>query len=177
VKEPIVVVDYDARWPALYEQEKAQILKIIGSRIVAIEHVGSTAVPGLGAKPIVDIMAGVCILPDAEGCIEPLKNIGYKYVAEYEASIPERRFFHRGPSDIPNQHFHLHMVERSSNFWKRHILFRDYLRTHPEVAQQYCRLKKELAAKHGADRDAYTEAKTSFIESVVSHACGRVEQL
>jgi GrpB-like predicted nucleotidyltransferase (UPF0157 family) len=170
VKNPVIIVDYDARWPKLYEKEKVKILKAIGSKVVAIEHVGSTAVPGLGAKPIVDIMVGVRIISDAEDCIEPLKNIGYEYVPEYEAEIPERRYFRKGPSEVPNRHFHLHMVERTSNFWQRHALFRDYLRTHPETAQQYYRLKKELAAKHGANREAYTEAKTSFIESVVAKA-------
>jgi len=173
VKNPVVIVDYDARWPIIYEKEKARILKAIGGKVVAIEHVGSTAVPGLGAKPVIDILVGVRSLSDVEECIEPLKHIGYEYVPEYEASIPERRYFRRGPSEVPNRHFHLHMVERTSNFWARHILFRDYMRTHPEIAQQYCRLKKELAAKHGADREAYTEAKTSFIESVVARAHSR----
>jgi GrpB-like predicted nucleotidyltransferase (UPF0157 family) len=170
VKNPLVIVDYDTRWPKIYEIERARILKAIGSKVVSIEHVGSTAVPGLGAKPTIDILVGVRSLSDAEECIEPLRKIGYEYVPEYEAEIAERRYFRKGPSEVPNRHFHLHMVERISNFWQRHILFRDYLRTHPETAQQYYRLKKELAAKHGSNREAYTEAKTSFIESVVAKA-------
>jgi GrpB-like predicted nucleotidyltransferase (UPF0157 family)/predicted RNA-binding protein associated with RNAse of E/G family len=170
MEHPVVIVDYDPTWPAIYEREKALILRAVGDVILAIEHVGSTAVQGLGAKPTIDIMVGLNRLTDAVNCIEPLKRIGYEYQPEHEASIPERRFFRKGPSDVPNQHFHLHMVERTSDFWKSHLLFRDYLRTHPQVAQQYYRLKKALASEYGLDREAYTEAKTSFIESVLNEA-------
>jgi|Deesub1362A_J573_1020465.scaffolds.fasta_scaffold00079_108 GrpB-like predicted nucleotidyltransferase (UPF0157 family) len=171
MKGPIIIVDYNPQWPILYEEEKIMILSVIGDKVVAIEHIGSTAVPGLGAKPIIDIMVAVRHLSDADECIEPLQSIGYEYVPEYEVSIPERRFFRKNPVKVPPKaHIHLHIVERTSDFWERHILFRDFLRTHPEIAQQYCQLKKELAAKFGSDRDAYTAAKTSFIESVVEMA-------
>ena len=169
-KSSIIIATYDPKWPIIYEEEKAKIVNAVGNKVVAIEHVGSTAVPGLGAKPVIDIMVGISRLSDAKECIEPLKKIGYKYVPEYEASIPERRFFRKGPSEAPNQHFHLHMVELTSSFWKRHLLFRDYLRAHPSVAQRYYRLKKELAAKHGSDHEAYTESKSSFIEHVLAKA-------
>ena len=113
-------------------------------------------------------MVAVNRLSDAEKCIEPLESIGYEYVPEYNDIIPERRYFHKGP---PGAHtHHLHMVELTSDFWERHLLFRDFLRAHPEEAQQYYQMKKELAAKSGSDRDAYTDAKTSFIESVVAKA-------
>ena len=170
MKRSIAIADYDPKWPIMYEEEKAEILSVIGHKIVAIEHIGSTAVPNLGAKPIIDIMVAVRHLSDAEECIEPLKSIGYEYAPENEIAIPERRYFQKGPSEVPNQHLHLHMVERTSDFWQRQLLFRDYLRTHPDVANKYYRLKKELAAKHGSNREAYTDAKTSFIESVVAQA-------
>jgi len=169
VEGSVIIVEYDPKWPVIYEQEKAKILGVIGSKVVAIEHVGSTAVSGLGAKPIIDIMVGVADLSDAKECIEPLRSIGYEYVPEYEASMPERRYFRKGPR-VPNQHFHLHMVEYKSDFWTRHLLFRNYLRTHAKTAQQYYQLKKKLAGKHGADREGYTEAKTAFIQSVVTKA-------
>jgi len=156
----------------MFESEKARILGVIRKKIVAIEHVGSTAVPGLGAKPIIDIMVGVRRLSKAQDCIGPLETIGYEYVPEYEVSIPERRYFRRGSSNMPNKHFHLHMVEYNGDFWKRHLLFRDYLRAHPHAARKYHKLKKELAAKYRLNRDAYTEAKTLFIESVISKASG-----
>jgi GrpB-like predicted nucleotidyltransferase (UPF0157 family) len=117
-------------------------------------------------------MVAVRHLSDAHGCIEPLEAIGYEYVPEYEVSIPERRYFRKGPSNRPNRHFHLHMVEYDGDFWKRHLLFRDYLRAHPHAAREYHKLKKGLAAKYRLNRDAYTEAKTLFIESVVSKASG-----
>jgi len=83
--------------------------------------------------------------------------------------MPERRFFRRGEPPR-EQHYHLHMVEKRSEFWKQPLLFRDYLRTHPEKARQYCELKKKLASKYGSNREGYTNAKTQFIESVVKEA-------
>lgn len=164
----IVLVDYDPQWPILYEGEKGQLLGVIGHAVVAIEHVGSTAVPGLGAKPTIDIMVAIRDLADAAECIEPLEKIGYEYLAEYEALIPERRFFRKGSAKAPS--YHLHMVELTSEFWETHLRFRDLLRTNPEVAEEYYQLKKELAVKYGSNRDAYTDAKTPFIQSVVANA-------
>jgi GrpB-like predicted nucleotidyltransferase (UPF0157 family) len=171
VSTSVVVVDYDPQWPSQYEEEKDRILGAIGDVAVAIEHIGSTAVPGLGAKPIIDIMVAVSRLADAERCIDPLQEIGYEYVPEYNDVIPERRYFHKGPPGART--YHLHMVELTSGFWERHLLFRDFLRTHPKEARRYHELKKELAAKFGSDRDGYTEAKTSFIESVIAKSRDR----
>lgn len=169
MSSPIKIVDYDSRWPRLYEAERRLILNVIGQIVTRVEHIGSTAVPGLGAKPTVDIMVAVDHLRDAERCIEPLQRIGYEYQPEHEVSISERRFFRKG--DPPReQHFHLHMVELTSDFWQRHLLFRDHLRTHLEVAREYYELKKRLANKYGSDREGYTEAKTSFIISTVAKA-------
>jgi len=168
MEHPVVIVEYDPQWPVQFEEEKERILRVTGHIIVTVEHVGSTAVLGLGAKPIIDIMVGVHRLADARECIEPLKTIGYEYMPEYEAEMPERRYFHRGPPG--GRTCHMHMVELDGDFWERHLLFRDYLRTHPEVSQQYHLLKKELAAKHGSDRAAYTEAKTSFIRCIEDRA-------
>jgi len=166
---PVRIVNYDHQWIVLFTNEKRLIQDVIGHIIVKIEHIGSTAVPKLGAKPIIDIIIAVNNLSDAKKCIGPLKSIGYEYVPEHENSMPERRYFHKGKPP-KEQHYHLHMVELASDFWKRHLLFRDYLRTHPEVAQEYFELKMRLATKYSSDREEYTEAKTSFIESVVSKA-------
>lgn len=164
----VVIGDYDPQWPVSYKEENDRIQAVIGHQIVAIEHVGSTAVPGLGAKPIIDIMVAVRRLTDADECVEPLTSIGYEYVPEYENEIPERRYFHKGPQGARTHH--LHMVELGSDFWDRHLLFRNFLRKHPEVARQYYQLKQELATTYASDRRAYTEAKASFIESVVAKA-------
>ena len=169
MSRPVNIVDYDPEWPDLYEAEKRRILDAVGDVIIRIEHVGSTAVPGIGAKPTIDIMVAVNSLSDAEECIEPLQRIGYEYQPEHEAAMPERRFFRRG-NPPKEQHYHLHMVKQISDFWKRHLLFRDYLRVHPKAAHDYYELKKKLAHKCGSDREGYTAAKTSFIESVVERA-------
>lgn len=170
IARPVEIFDYDREWPSKFLEESTKIMGVIGDTVVEVEHVGSTAVPGLCAKPIIDIMVGIRKLIDAENCIVPLESIAYEYVPEYEVSIPERRYFRKGPSEMPNKHFHLHMVEHGSDFWKRHLLFRDYLRTHPGAALEYCELKKRLASKYRLNREAYTEAKTTFIESIVSKA-------
>ena len=173
-RPPVTIVDYNARWPALYDEEKGRILAAIDPWVADIQHVGSTAVPGLGAKPIIDIMVGRRSLDDARHCIAPLETIGYQYIPEYEDELPERRYFRWPGGDTYRGRgsHHLHMVETTSDFWRRHLLFRDYLRRHPEVAREYECLKRELAARYGADREGYTEAKTEFITSVEEKAGG-----
>ena len=173
VGHPVIIADYNPQWPVQYEEEKERILGLIGHKVLGIEHVGSTAVPGLGAKPIIDIMVAVGHLADAEECIELLPGIGYEYVPPSEVGIPERRYFRKGTPEVRTHH--IHMVELTSDFWERLLLFRDFLRTHPDVAQQYYQLKKGLAAKYGSDREGYTEAKTSFIEPVVARARTSIE--
>ncbi|MCW4051786.1 MAG: GrpB family protein [Candidatus Bathyarchaeota archaeon] len=165
----VKIVDYDLQWPIVYEEERHRILEATGDIIAGIEHIGSTSVPNLGAKPIIDIMVAIDKLEDAEKCIKPLQKLRYEYQPEHEAEMPGRRFFRKG-NPPKEQHYHLHMVELTSEFWQRHLLFRDYLRTHPETAQEYHELKKRLADKYGADRESYTEAKTSFIGAVLEEA-------
>lgn len=165
--DPIVIADYDVAWPARFEAEKARILGAIGTWAVAVEHIGSTAVPGLAAKPIIDIMVGVASLDCAAQCIAPLQALGYEYVPEFEADIPERRYFRRKSA---SEAYHLHLVAVTSGFWERHLLFRDYLRTHPGAARAYENLKRELAARFGSDREAYTDAKTTFIATIEGQA-------
>jgi len=95
-----VIVAYDPRWPALFEEERARLLASIGPLLAAIEHVGSTAVPGLAANPIIDMMGGVRELGEVIRYVAPLEGIGYEYVPQYEAYIPERRYF-RKPRTVP----------------------------------------------------------------------------
>jgi GrpB-like predicted nucleotidyltransferase (UPF0157 family) len=168
-REPVIIVDYDPNWPKVFEAEKARLLQASDGWIVAIEHAGSTSVPGLGAKPIIDILAGVRTLDEGRKTIEPLtKQLGYDYVPEYEQDMPERLYFHKHPP-IGDQ-FHLHMVEIGGAFWERHLLFRDYLRSRPETVQDYDRLKRKLAAEFGSNREGYIDAKTDFIQSIEAKA-------
>ena len=162
--DEVIVVDYDPAWPARYEKERVRIARALRHVVVAIEHVGSTAVPGLAAKPIIDIMVGVREQADGERCIQPLEAIGYEYRGEGE--IPGWRHFRRGD---PRSH-HLHLVEQHSDFWKGHIRFRDLLREDADVARQYGALKRELAVTFRTQRLDYTEAKTPFIEAAMARA-------
>lgn len=164
---PVIIVEYDPQWPILYEEEKRRILEAVGHKVLAIDHIGSTAVPGLGAKPIIDIMAGVHQLADADECLPCLQKIGYIDVTP-EPENPEWYYcLGKGPHSTG---YHLHLVKFMNDHWRRHLLFRDFLRTHPEVAQQYYELKKKLALEYGSDRVGYTNAKTSFIESATARA-------
>lgn len=165
---PVVIVDYDPRWPEAYERARLDIVAAGGGDVVAVEHVGSTAVPGLSAKPIIDIMAGVRCLADVERFRPALEAAGYVYHPEMEQFIPDRRYFTKGSGGVSVQH--LHVAEHGGEFWERHLLFRDYLRAHPEARAAYDRLKRQLAARFRDDRPAYTDAKTEFIEGIVARA-------
>ncbi len=167
--DPVIVVPYDEAWPSLFEEEQSRIESAIGPWVEQIEHVGSTAVPGLAAKPVIDIMVGVKSLGDSPILIERLAGVGYEYVPEFERVLPFRRYF-RKVRDGRRTH-QIHLVERSNGrWWERHLLFRDYLRTHPETAREYGRLKDHLAERFRSDREAYTDAKTDFISEVVRRA-------
>lgn len=169
MRQPVVIVDYDPNWPRVFEAEKARLQAVTGGLLVSIEHVGSTAVPGLSAKPIIDILAGVRTLDEGRRTIGPLtEQLGYQYVPEFEVDMPYRLYFHRHPAQ--GDQFHLHMVETTSEFYERHLLFRDYLRAHPEAAQAYADLKRRLADEYGSNREGYTDAKTEFVRSIETQA-------
>jgi GrpB-like predicted nucleotidyltransferase (UPF0157 family) len=161
---PIEIVPYNRQWPEIFEKERQALLSVIGDKAVFIEHIGSTFVPRLGAKPIIDIMVGVQQLVDKDDYIQAIKELGYIYVPEYEETIPDRWFFYKGK---PNLHtHHLNVVEFEKDFWRRHLLFRDYLRSHPYMAKKYYQLKNDLARRCGSNREAYTELKTAFVKSI-----------
>jgi GrpB-like predicted nucleotidyltransferase (UPF0157 family) len=151
-------------WRQLFAQEEARLRDAVGEHVAAIEHVGSTAIRGISAKPIIDIAVGVRGLADAEKCVRPLEAMGYEYRGEN--GIPGRYYFIKGE---PRTH-HLHMVEFDSELWRSHLLFRDYLRRRPEVANEYEAVKNELARKYPDDRAAYTDGKGVFIRRVLDAA-------
>ena len=162
--EAVHIVEYSPNWPTLYEQEKKLIVGVLGHAITDIQHIGSTAVPGLGAKPIIDILVAAHKRGPVEEYSGRLRPIGYRHQSHEDDA--KRLFFQKG---TPRTH-HLHIVEYDSWEYRRHILFRDCLRTHPETAQRYEKLKRELAIKFASDREDYTESKSEFIESVVDRA-------
>ena len=164
--QPIEVVDYDQDWPRQYGEERERIGAAIGDVTLAIEHVGGTAVPGLPAKPVIDLMVGVEDIERAGPAVAGLINLGYEYIPELESQLPDRRYFRKGS---PETH-HVHMVPVSSDYWAEHLLFRDYLRSHPQAAEEYGKLKRGLAGRHRLDRDAYRAGKVPFIDTVVAAA-------
>ncbi len=158
------LVPHIEQWHDLFAEEKDLLRAAIGEYVLGIEHVGSTAICELSAKPIIDIAVAVREIADVEKCVMPLAHIGYEYRGEQ--GIAGRHFFGKGE---PRTH-HLHMVELSSDFWRSHLLFRDYLRQHSDVAQEYGRLKRELAREYKDNREAYTNGKAAFIEQVLKTA-------
>ena len=163
--EKIIIKDYDAKWQKLFEEEATAIMEAIGHYVADIQHIGSTAVSGLAAKPVIDIMVGLRRLLDAQDCIMPIEAMDYEYVSEFENEFPERRYFRKMTGG--KRTHQIHMVEINSDFWKRTILFRDYLRLHPQEANTYANLKKELATIFANDREGYTNAKTPFINNIL----------
>lgn len=161
--EPIRLVTYDPRWPERFERERALLADSIGPWASGgIHHVGSTAVPGLEAKPTIDILAGVEDLESARGCFEPLAGLGYLY-APY---LPDEMHWFCKPSPRRRE-FHLHLVPTDSQRFRDELAFRDRLRDSPEVAREYAKLKKLLAARFRIDREGYTEGKSEFVARVL----------
>ena len=165
-RKSIELVPHRAEWKTLFESEANLLREAIGNYAVAIEHIGSTSVSGLEAKPIIDILVGVQKLDDAQKSIAPLARISYEYRGEQ--GIAGRFYFRKGTADVSTHH--LNVVEMTSDFWRSHLLFRDYLQQHADAAQSYGKLKRELALKHKGNRPAYTEAKADFIKSVLEKA-------
>lgn len=162
----IVIADYDPVWPAQAAEEIARIRAALGNRLLAIEHVGSTSVPGLAAKPLLDLMGGLQTLDEARACIPHTEALGYRY--RPGDSIPDRVYFNKGPEGARTHH--LYLVELGGEYWVRHMVFRDALRADPALAAEYAALKRRLAAQYGSDTIGYTDAKTDFITAVEAKA-------
>jgi GrpB-like predicted nucleotidyltransferase (UPF0157 family) len=161
--EPIEVVDPDHSWPSRFEQERVRIAAALGAEATGIEHIGSTAVSGLAAKPVIDILVGLRGYPLAPRCIAALEALGYVYRGEF--GIPGRQYFRQGS---PATH-HVHATLEGGDIWRSHIAFRDWLRAHPDDAARYGELKRRLAAEHRESRALYTEAKAPFVESILGN--------
>ncbi|MGF7235363.1 MAG: GrpB family protein [Frankia sp.] len=169
VGEPVQIVDPDPTWPAAFAAEAARILAALGPHVLAIEHVGSTAVAGLAAKPVIDIQVGVRSLEPTPDIVARLTAIGYAYVPEFEDAMPYRRYFRRQRGR--RRTHQIHVVERTNtDWWDRHVAFRDWLAAHPGDRDAYASLKRRLAAEHRDDRHAYTDAKSVFITRIVETA-------
>jgi GrpB-like predicted nucleotidyltransferase (UPF0157 family) len=164
--ETIKVVTYDPAWPHLYMAERALVLAVAEPYFLAFEHIGSTAIPGLAAKPIIDMMAAVMHLQEGRALIAKLATLDYQAV---ETGMPNRILLRK--NDPKQGHcFNLHIVEFTTWHHRNERLLRDYLLAHPEASQAYGQLKQELAIKYAHDGLAYTKAKTAFIQSIMDRA-------
>lgn len=165
--DEVELVPYDPRWPLLFDEEAKRLRAALDPcLIVGLEHFGSTAIPGLSAKPIIDILIAVSSLAAAQASfVEALRSLDYVYWPDNPKK--DRMFFVKGmpPFGVKRSH-HVHVTEPHGEMWQR-LAFRDYLRAHQEEAATYERLKRRLAAKHRTDREAYTEAKSAYVEEVM----------
>jgi GrpB-like predicted nucleotidyltransferase (UPF0157 family) len=165
---PVRVVPYDPLWPARFEAERDPLLELLGDHAPGgVHHVGSTAVPGLAAKPTIDIMAGVVGLEESRACFVPLAQAGYSY-APYR---PEEMHWFCKPDPI-RRRFHLHLVPRDSRRFQATLAFRDALRSDHACAAEYETMKLGLAELFAEDREAYTAAKAEFILATSARALG-----
>ncbi len=159
---PIIIEEYDPLWPQQFEAIRSRITPVLGAFAAAIEHIGSTAVPGVPAKPIIDLDILLKSSDDLPLVITKLQALGYE--SRGTLGIPGRQAFPAPAHDVPH---HLYVCLPGSEEYARHIAFRDHLRTHPKEAEAYYSLKRNLSGRFFIDRDAYTQAKTEFIEEIL----------
>ena len=163
-RDIVKLIPYNRNWERLFEDEKSRLQEVIGAYVLDIQHVGSTSIPGMIAKPIIDIAIAVQSFEDATVCIKPIEQLGYEYRGEF--GIPRRHYFTKGD---PRTH-HIHMNEISSRDWLNQITFRNYLIQHPGVAKEYAELKVKLAQSYPTNLQLYTESKAPFINHVLQLA-------
>lgn len=164
IHEDVELEAYSSAWPGMFVAERDRLLALLPLSFIDIEHIGSTAVPGLMAKPVIDILAGVSSMAEARSLSPVLLDAAYSTSAEFNATLTDRQWFMRW-ADGRRTH-HLHVVVHGGPAWRRHLRFRDALRSDAILAARYAALKAGLAVRHGADREAYTEAKTAFVQSI-----------
>jgi GrpB-like predicted nucleotidyltransferase (UPF0157 family) len=160
----VLLSPYDTTWPLEFAVEADRIARACRGLALRLEHIGSTSIPGLSAKPVIDVLAGRPGNVPGESYVAAFRQLGYEHKGAY--GVPGRNYFRRG---TPRTH-HVHLVSWTSTVWEDHLLFRDYLRSHPETAREYETLKRELAALYIQDKERYTDAKGPFIRSIVRRA-------
>lgn len=180
----ITIEDYNEQWPLAFAQQRDIIRQALSGIPAAIEHIGSTSVPGLGAKPIIDILVGLDTEAALDSVIFPMQQSGYTYHKKYEPLWRERRYFVKlqpitglpiptlidiGADDSYRAHFnttvHIHIVEKDKYDWQRHIAFRDYLRAHPDVRAAYEQIKRKISEQEFTDMIAYNDMKDAFVKT------------
>jgi GrpB-like predicted nucleotidyltransferase (UPF0157 family) len=174
--DPVVIEDYAPEWPLEFEVLRKVLVRHLGDVVRSVEHVGSTSVPGLAAKPIIDLDVVLASRDELAESIQRLAHLGYRH--QGDLGVGDREAFSRdGASDVPRDGsgrawlaHHLYVCPPGSGELDRHLAFRDWLRAHPEDARAYAELKRGLASRFRANWDAYVEGKTEFIESILKRA-------
>ena len=167
INESIEIHEYDPEWPRRFELERQRLEKLFPSTFIGLEHVGSTAVPGLPAKPIIDIVGCVASMSEADRLLPLLCADGYTTSAEFNATLGDRRWLMRHHNG--RRTHHLHLVLPTSEDWSDKIRFRDILRADSVMRDAYVALKRRLAGAIGSDREAYTDAKGEFVRAALGH--------
>ena len=157
------IIEYNPDWPDLFEQEKARVVSALGIGEERFQHIGSTAVPGLGAKPVLDMMAGIPSMATASKLVPLLEAIGYEWRGE---TLPGTLYIRKAEP----RRFNLHVTAYGGAFWEDHLLFRDYLRAHRDACVDYEALKRDLMSASAHDPPAYNDGKTDFIRAIVNRA-------
>jgi GrpB-like predicted nucleotidyltransferase (UPF0157 family) len=155
------LVEYDARWPALFAAELQRIRDHCGALALRLEHIGGTSIPGMCAKPVLDIAAGLPGDASTLDYVAVLTHAGYEHRGE--RGVPGRQYFRRGEPRT----CHVHLVEEGGPLWRDYVAFRDYLRSHAEAARQFADLKRVLAARFPRDREAYMNAKSTHVQELL----------
>ncbi|QWH17894.1 GrpB family protein [Bacillus mycoides] len=161
----IIIKPYQHYWHKEFSNEKNKITSLLNEEVIAIEHIGSTAVEGLAAKPVIDMMIGITNLQITENWTENLAEIGYEYVPK---EAPNWRFFRKGKWRAGTHHLHVYIY--NSEEWRNNLLFRDFLINHEWAREEYRKLKEMLAATYPFDRVSYTNAKAPFIRTILEMA-------
>ncbi|MBS1953292.1 MAG: GrpB family protein [Cyanobacteria bacterium SZAS-4] len=157
----IVVVPHNPNWAAAYEREATALIEIFGDALIDVHHIGSTSIPNIYAKPIIDVLVETSDLNAIDSKSPAMTARGYEAMGEF--GLPGRRYFRRDDAQGVRTH-HVHVFEKGSKSAVRHLAFRDYMIAHPESAQLYCALKRELAPRCGTDMEKYMDGKDPFIK-------------
>ena len=161
----VVLLEYQDSWPKQFLQVTEQLRALFPIPGAVYEHIGSTSIPGLCAKPVLDVALGVGALRDAEAASPAFSFVGFTYRPEHEDAIPDRRYFVKPVST--SLRVHLHAVVLGGLVWQQHLHFRNQLRRETRLREEYSDLKRRLAVVHAQSKDAYTEAKAPFIRQVL----------
>jgi GrpB-like predicted nucleotidyltransferase (UPF0157 family) len=165
-KGKVILAPYNKEWAACFKNEKILLQEALGSLAFDIQHVGSTSVPGMPAKPIVDIAVGIKTIKGFRECIAPLEDSGY--VVGDSASNSLQFFLSKGRDDKTT--YHLHLVKYNGELWKNYLAFRDYLRANRKHARKYAELKETLFKKYPENRKKYTAGKAKFVRATIKTA-------